>query len=71
MLIPAESYDERLGAFDIATTGGSLTRRTWADIQGGIPDCICHDAGNAIMKKASSAPTIIGARAGNGQQRQR
>jgi hypothetical protein len=70
MLILAESYDKRLWVFDIAANSGSLNRRTWADIQGGVPDCIFLDAGNAKMKKASSAAAIIGARAGNGQQNQ-
>ena len=47
-LILAESYSNRLTAFDIAADGGLSNRRVWADLQGGVPDGICLDAENAI-----------------------
>src|SRR5262249_42216112 len=47
-LIIAESYGQKLTAFDIATDGGLANRRVWADLDGGVPDGICLDAGNAI-----------------------
>lgn len=47
-LIVAESYGNRLTAFDIATDGSLSHRRVWADLQGGVPDGICFDADNAI-----------------------
>lgn len=47
-LILAESYGNRLTAFDIAADGGLSHRRVWADLQGGVPDGICLDAANAI-----------------------
>ena len=47
-LILAESYGNRLTAFDIAADGGLSNRRVWADLQGGVPDGICLDAENAI-----------------------
>jgi sugar lactone lactonase YvrE len=47
-LIVAESYGNRLTAFDIATDGSLSNRRVWADLQNGAPDGICLDAENAI-----------------------
>jgi sugar lactone lactonase YvrE len=47
-LIVAESYANRLTAFDIDTEGGLTGRRVWADLDGGTPDGICLDADNAV-----------------------
>jgi sugar lactone lactonase YvrE len=47
-LILAESYGNRLTAFDIAADGSLSNGRLWADLQGGVPDGICLDAENAI-----------------------
>jgi sugar lactone lactonase YvrE len=47
-LIVAESYGNRLTAFDIATDGSLSNRRLWADLKGGPPDGICLDAENAV-----------------------
>jgi sugar lactone lactonase YvrE len=47
-LILAESYGNKLTAFDIAADGSLSSRRLWADLQGGAPDGICLDAENAI-----------------------
>lgn len=47
-LILAESYSNRLTAFDIAADGSLSNRRVWADLDGGVPDGICLDAENAI-----------------------
>ena len=47
-LILAESYGNRLTAFDIAADGSLAHRRTWADLVGGYPDGICLDAEGAI-----------------------
>jgi sugar lactone lactonase YvrE len=47
-LILAESYGNRLSAFDIAPDGGLSNRRVWADLAGGYPDGICLDAEGAI-----------------------
>ena len=46
-LILAESYGNRLTAFDIAIDGSLANRRVWADLDG-FPDGICLDAENAI-----------------------
>ena len=47
-LILAESYGNRLTAFDIAPDGSLSGRRVWADLDGGYPDGICLDAEGAV-----------------------
>jgi sugar lactone lactonase YvrE len=47
-LILAESYGNRLTAFDIAADGGLSDRRVWADLDDGVPDGICLDAEGAV-----------------------
>ncbi|HWW90602.1 MAG TPA: SMP-30/gluconolactonase/LRE family protein [Solirubrobacteraceae bacterium] len=47
-LILAESYANRLTAFDIAADGSLFNRRVWADLGDGVPDGICIDADNAV-----------------------
>ena len=47
-LILAESYANRLTAFDIAADGSLSNRWVWADLDGGVPDGMCLDAENAI-----------------------
>jgi sugar lactone lactonase YvrE len=47
-LIIAESYGNRLTAFDIADDGSLAGRRVWADLGTGAPDGICIDADGAV-----------------------
>ena len=47
-LIVAESYGNRLTAFDIAEDGGLSNRRVWAELGDGTPDGICLDAEGAV-----------------------
>jgi sugar lactone lactonase YvrE len=47
-LIIAESYANRLTAFDIAADGSLSNRRVWADLGEGVPDGICLDAEGAV-----------------------
>lgn len=47
-LILAESFGNRLTAFDIAADGDLSNRRVWADLDGGFPDGICLDADGAV-----------------------
>jgi sugar lactone lactonase YvrE len=47
-LILAESYANKLTAFDIAADGGLSNRRVWAVLDGGYPDGICLDAEGAV-----------------------
>jgi sugar lactone lactonase YvrE len=47
-LIVAESYRNRLTAFDIDGDGGLSNRRVWADLGNDVPDGICIDAEGAV-----------------------
>jgi sugar lactone lactonase YvrE len=47
-LIVAESYGNRLAAFDIAADGSLSNRRFWAETPGDHPDGICLDADGAV-----------------------
>jgi sugar lactone lactonase YvrE len=47
-LIVAESYGNRLTAYDIGRTGDLTRRRTWAQVGGDHPDGICIDADGAV-----------------------
>jgi sugar lactone lactonase YvrE len=47
ILIVAESYGQKLTAFDIAADGSLSNRRTWAEVDD-YPDGICLDADGAI-----------------------
>ena len=47
-LLVAESYGNRLTAFDIAEDGGLSNRRVWAELGDGVPDGICLDAEGAV-----------------------
>jgi sugar lactone lactonase YvrE len=47
-LILAETYANRLTAFDIAADGSLGGRRVWAGLPGGFPDGICLDAEGAV-----------------------
>jgi sugar lactone lactonase YvrE len=47
-LILAESYGNRLTAFEIAGDGSLSTRRVWANLGGDYPDGICLDLEGAI-----------------------
>lgn len=47
-LIVAESFGNKLTAFDIASNGNLSNRRLWADLKDGAPDGISMDAEGAI-----------------------
>ena len=47
-LIVAESYSNRLTAFDIAADGSLSNQRVWAELGSGAPDGICLDAEGAV-----------------------
>jgi sugar lactone lactonase YvrE len=47
-LIVAESYGNRLTAFDIEEDGSLSNRRVWASLEGAAPDGICLDAEGAV-----------------------
>jgi sugar lactone lactonase YvrE len=47
-LIVAESYANKLTAFDIAADGSLSNPRVWAELDAGVPDGICVDADGAV-----------------------
>jgi len=47
-LILAESYGNKLTAFDIGDDGSLSNARVWADLDDGFPDGICLDAEGAV-----------------------
>lgn len=47
-LVVAETFAERLTAFDIGADGALTNRRTWANLPGVVPDGIALDAEGAI-----------------------
>jgi sugar lactone lactonase YvrE len=47
-LICAESYGNKLTAFEIASDGSLSSGRVWADLGDGVPDGICVDAEGAV-----------------------
>lgn len=47
-LVVAESFANRLTAFDVAPDGGLSNRRIWADLGAHTPDGICLDSEGAI-----------------------
>ena len=47
-LIVAESYANRLTAFEITADGSLTNRRVWAELGDGVPDGICADVQDAV-----------------------
>jgi sugar lactone lactonase YvrE len=47
-LIVAESYANRLTAFDISPDGSLGNRRVWAELKDGVPDGLCLDEQGAV-----------------------
>jgi sugar lactone lactonase YvrE len=64
-LIVAESYADRLTAFDIEPDGGLSNRRTWAALgEGEAPDGICLDAEGAVWYGSVPAQHCVRVREG-------
>jgi sugar lactone lactonase YvrE len=63
-LIVAESYANRLTAFEIAADGGLSNPRVWADLGDGVPDSICADAENAVWYADVPAKRCVRVREG-------
>ena len=47
-LVVGESFAARLTAFDLGDDGSLSGRRTWAQLEGAVPDGICLDAEGAV-----------------------
>jgi sugar lactone lactonase YvrE len=65
-LIVAESYGQRLTAFDVAADGTLANRRVWAQLEGrGLgPDGICLDAEGAIWLASPVSREVLRVREG-------
>jgi len=63
-LIVAESYGNRLTAFDIDADGSLSNRRVWADLAGDHPDGICLDAEGAVWYADVGAKRCVRVREG-------
>ncbi|HEX6798583.1 MAG TPA: SMP-30/gluconolactonase/LRE family protein [Ktedonobacterales bacterium] len=63
-LIAAESYGERLTAFDIAADGSLSNQRVWAELPSGHPDGICLDAEGAVWYADVPAKRCVRVREG-------
>lgn len=63
-LIVAETFGARLTAFDIEFDGSLANRRTWAKLDGAVPDGICLDADRAIWVASPVSSEVIRVREG-------
>jgi sugar lactone lactonase YvrE len=59
MLIVAETFANRLTAFDIAADGTLSNRRFFARLEGCFPDGICLDAEGAVWVADARSPRVI------------
>lgn len=58
-LVVAETFGQRLTAFDAADDGTLSGRRTWAELSGRSPDGICLDAEDAIWVADASSSSCL------------
>jgi len=63
-LIVAESFANRLTAFDVAEDGSLSRRRTWAELGNHTPDGICIDAEGAVWAASPMTATFLRVREG-------
>lgn len=64
-LIVAETFAQRLTAFDVLPDGGLTNRRTWAQLERGHPDGICQDAdGNIWVASPTTRECVLLAEGG-------
>ena len=63
-LIVAETFGNRLTAFDIAADGSLSGRRVWADLGKRLPDGICLDAEGAVWVGSFSTSEYVRVREG-------
>ena len=59
ILIVGETYGARLTAFDIESDGSLIGRRTWANLEGAVPDGICLDAEGAIWVASPVSAEVL------------
>ncbi|MDQ6746850.1 MAG: SMP-30/gluconolactonase/LRE family protein, partial [Candidatus Dormibacteraeota bacterium] len=58
-MVIAETYGERLTAFDVEEDGALTNRRVFANLEGISPDGICLDAEGAIWVAAANTGEVI------------
>ena len=58
-LIVGESFAARLTAFDIAADGSLENRRSWARLEGAVPDGICLDAAGGIWVASPISAEVL------------
>src|SRR6185503_539141 len=58
-LIVAETFGNKLTAFDIEDDGSLSGRRTWAELPGRSPDGICLDAEGAVWVADASGHACV------------
>ncbi len=63
-LIVAESFGQRLTAFDVAADGRLGQRRIWAALEGAVPDGICLDAEGTIWVASPLSKEVLRVREG-------
>ncbi len=63
-LIVAESFANRLTAFDIGEDGALSNRRTWAELGNHTPDGICLDAEGAVWAASPMTAAFVRVREG-------
>jgi len=63
-LVVGESYGACLTAFDVAPDGGLSGRRTWARLEGAVPDGICLDAESALWVASPVSREVLRVREG-------
>jgi sugar lactone lactonase YvrE len=63
-LVVGESFAARLTAFDLAPDGSLGGRRTWAQLEGAVPDGICLDAEGAIWVASPVSNEVLRVREG-------
>lgn len=65
-LVVAESFANRLSAFDVAEDGSLSGHRIWAELPGHTPDGICMDSEGAIWAGSPLSGTFLRVREGGG-----
>lgn len=63
-LVVAESFANRLTAFDVAENGSLSNRRIWAELGDHVPDGICVDAEGAVWAGSPLTSTFVRVREG-------
>lgn len=63
-LIVAETFGNRLTAFDLAEDGSLRNRRVWAELDGHYPDGICLDAEGAVWLACPRTAMVLRVREG-------